>query len=855
MLRPFHTFTVVPSLPSRLSPLRELAYNLWWTWNLDAVDLFRRLDRDLWEETGHNPVRMLGMIRQDRLQEVALDDGFLSHMMRVYQALNRYMGARDTWYRKRYEPNHGNLRIVYFSAEFGITESMPIYSGGLGVLAGDTLKSASDLGLPLVGMGLLYQNGYFQQYLNADGWQQESYPVNDFHNMPLEMEQAADGKPLTIQVEYPGRVVEAQIWRAQVGRVPLYFLDTNLSSNRPEDRAITSQLYGGDLDMRIRQEIMLGIGGLRALDALGIQPTVCHMNEGHSAFMALERIRKAMKDDGLSFAEASTATSAGNVFTTHTPVPAGIDWFPTQLMDTYFTGFREQLGIGRDEFLNLGRPIVHGPEDSFSMAILALRLAAKTNGVSRLHGEVARAMWRDLWPQTPIQEVPITSITNGIHTRSWISNDLSGLLIRYLGPRWIEQPADHSVWRHVDRIPDEELWRTHERRRERLVSVARDRLRQQLAQHGASPQEIAQASEVLHPDALTIGFARRFATYKRALLLFSDPERLSRILNATGRPVQVIFAGKAHPHDNPGKEFIRQLVHYARQADLRHHIIFLENYDTSLARYLVQGVDVWLNTPRRGLEASGTSGMKAAANGGINLSTLDGWWVEGYSPETGWRVGQGESYDDEHYGDQVEAEALYDLLEKSIVPMFYDRGADDLPRAWIAMMKRSMEQIAPVFNTHRMVQEYTEQLYLPSDVRYGRLRAEEYRDAKDLASWLDKVRSHWGEVKILSVDGDDQSGLPVGTDIRVHAKVALGALQPEDVRVQVYHGRVGPRGQLHEEHTVDMAVETKDGDGNQIWSGTFRSEKSGLYGYTVRILPSHETLLEGPVPGLVVWSS
>ncbi|MCD6518530.1 MAG: alpha-glucan family phosphorylase [Anaerolineae bacterium] len=855
MLRPYHTFTVIPSLPPQLRPLRELAYNLWWSWNLDVVDLFRRLDRDLWEETGHNPVLMLGKISQDRLEEAANDDGFLAHMMRVYQALNHYMRSTDTWFQKTYGNELPDLKIAYFSAEYGITECIPIYSGGLGVLAGDHLKSASSLGLPLVGVGLLYQEGYFRQYLNADGWQQESYPINDFHNMPLQLERDGTGQPVTIAVEYPGRTVKAQVWRVQVGRVPLYLLDANVPENSPEDRAITAQLYGGDLDMRIRQEILLGIGGMRALRALGIRPTICHMNEGHSAFLALERIRMAMEDYGLSFAEAKELTTAGNVFTTHTPVPAGIDLFPPSMMDHYFGEYYQKLGISREEFLALGRPPQHHPDESFSMAVLALHLSASANGVSRRHGEVARRMWQDLWPGLPLEEIPIIHITNGIHPRSWISHDMDTLLLRYLGPRWLERPEDQTVWERVKRIPDEELWNTHERRRERLVAVARERLAQQLARRGATPKEIAAATEVLNPDALTIGFARRFATYKRALLLFTDLDRLIRILNDPERPVQIIFAGKAHPRDNAGKEFIRQIVHLARREELRRRVIFLEDYDMSLARYLVQGADVWLNTPRPGLEASGTSGMKASANGVLHLSTFDGWWCEGYSPEVGWRIGSGEIYEDERYGDEVEARTLYDLLEKDVIPLFYERGTDRLPRQWIAKMKNAMSKVAPFFNTHRMVREYTEQLYIPAARRYNRLAANDYQATKALVAWLNKLHQHWGEVRILSVESDAHDEIPVSAEINIRARIQLGTLTPEDVTVQVFHGTVGPEGEIREYKVNDMVTEGAGEDGTYIYTGVILCEKSGLSGFTVRILPHHPDLHTPYIPGLIVWAS
>ena len=855
MLRPYHTFVVVASLPPKLSPLRELAYNVWWAWNLDAVDLFRRLDRDLWEVSGHNPVLMLGQLGQDRFEEAVNDDGFIAHMMQVYREFSRYMKSDDTWFKKNHGAALPDIKVAFFSPEYGITECMAVYSGGLGVMAGDHLKAASDLGLPLVGVGLLYQEGYLRQHLNADGWQEESYPLNDFHNMPIQLERRADGEPVTVQVQDPDGTIAAQVWRAQVGRVPLYLLDTNLGGNRPEDRDITDRLYGGDLDMRVRQEMVLGIGGMRALRAMGIEPTVCHMNEGHSAFLSLERIRIVMEEQSLSFAEARELTAAGNVFTTHTAVPAGIDRFPPHLVDHYFSKYYTELGLSRDEFLALGRSPNARADGDFSMAVLALRLAASANGVSKRHARVARDMWKDLWPETLADEVPITSISNGIHPRSWISGDMASLLLRYLGPRWVERPEDESVWERVDRIPDEELWHTHERRRERLVAVAREKLARRLEERDGTPQEIAEAREVLHPDVLTIGFARRFATYKRALLLFSDPDRLSRILNHPERPVQLVFAGKAHPLDSPGKELIRQIVHLARREDMRGRVVFLEDYDLSLARYLVQGSDVWLNTPRRSMEASGTSGMKAAANGVIHLSTFYGWWCEGYTPEAGWRIGSGEQYGGQGDDDDIEARALYDLLEKDVVPLFYDRGPNGLPRGWVAKMKQSMRLIAPVYSTHRMVREYYESLYLPASRRYQRLFADNYQLARDLASWLGKVRQHWGEIRIVGVESDARDGTLVNAELEVRARIDLGSLALDDVSVQVYHGNIGSQGEISQYKVVPMAPQGSDDAGNHVYAAAISCSSSGLSGYTVRVLPHHPDLANPYVPGLGLWAS
>ena len=602
-MKPVHVFNVIPSLPAALEGLRQLAFNLRWAWNHDSIELFRRLDTDLWESTGHNPVLMLGTIDQAQLEAAAKDDSFLAQLDRLVKEMASYLSTESTWYRRTYDRTDG-LLVAYFSAEFGLTECLNIFAGGLGVLAGDHLKSASNLGVPLVGVGLLYQQGYFRQYLNAAGWQQESYEDNDFQTLPLTR------TAVTVEVAYPGRPVTAQVWRVQVGRVSLFLLDSNLPANHPEDRVITDQLYGGDLEMRLKQEILLGIGGYRALEALGLDPTVYHMNEGHSAFLGLERVRRLKEKHGLSFQEAFEEASAGLIFTGHTPVPAGHDYFPASLMDRYFGDYIGRLGIGRGEFLALGRQNPANDAEEFCMTVLALRMAASSNGVSKLHGEVSRKMWKSIWPGVPEDEVPIGHVTNGVHFRSWISLEMNQLYDRYLGPNW-RVDADAKLWQRVEGIPAEELWRTHERRRVRLVAFARRHLRLQLQRRGAPRSEIDAADEVLDPDALTIGFARRFATYKRATLVLRDIERLGRILNNAERPVQILFAGKAHPRDDAGKQLIQQIIRLAQQKEFRRRIVFLEDYDMAMARCLVQGSDIWLNTPLRPQEASGTSGMKA----------------------------------------------------------------------------------------------------------------------------------------------------------------------------------------------------------------------------------------------------
>jgi starch phosphorylase len=851
--RSIRTFTVMPYLPPRLQALHKLAYNMWWCWNHDAIALFRRLDADLFEAVEHSPVKLLGALEQARMEQLLHDDGFLAHMDRVEEALDTYLAA-TTWYQETYGQQGTDCRFAYFSAEFGIHESIPIYSGGLGVLAGDHLKSASDLGIPLCGVGLMYREGYFRQYLNVDGWQQERYPENDFFNLPLIPESRPDGSPLLVSVPFPGREVSVRVWRIQVGRVPLYLLDTNIPQNGPDDRTITARLYGGDHDMRVRQEMILGIGGLRALIALGKAPTVCHMNEGHSAFCGLERIRLLMEDGRLEFAAAREAVAAGAVFTTHTPVPAGNDVFSPQLIEHYFGGMIGRLKIDKQEFLGLGRQNPKDQGEPFCMTVLAIRLANVVNAVSKLHGIVSRKMWKSIWPDLPDAEIPITSITNGIHTPSWVSADAQQLYERYLGVSWMERPADHSIWRRADSIPDAELWRTLERHRERLVAFARRRIKAQLKHRGAPPAEVARADEVLDPDALTIGFARRFATYKRGTLIFRNIDRLLAILNNKDRPVQIIFAGKAHPRDHGGKELIAEILHTARRPEFRRRIVFLEDYDINMARVLVQGVDVWLNNPRRPLEASGTSGMKVCCNGGLNLSILDGWWVEGYAQDNGWAIGAGEEYTDLTYQDDVESRAIYDLLEQEIVPLFYTRTSDGLPRGWLRMMKRSMSSCCPIFNTNRMVQEYVEKCYWPSAQRYAMLSADGLKKAAQLAQWRRRLAQAWSSVRVEAVEANGPDPVSVGGHLDVRARVHLGGLSPDDVEVQLFHGRVDSFGDIPNPRTVPMSHNGRP-EGGSAWAfhGSIPCRSSGQQGYAVRVLPKHADLGNPFEPGLLTW--
>lgn len=839
-MRTIHRFTVVSTLPERLLPLAEIANNLWWCWNPEAIELFRRIDPDTWVEVRQNPVQLLRTVSQDRLIRLLANEAFLAHMDRVHAELRRYL-EHSTWYAWVHGSEVQN-EMAYFSLEFGIHESLPIYSGGLGVLAGDHLKSASELGLPLTGVGLLYRNGYFRQSLGPDGWQLETYQRLDFEGLPITPVLDDAGEPKTITVQYPESEVVARLWRVDVGRVRLYLLDCDLEVNRPEDREITARLYGGDLDMRIRQEILCGIGGMRALTALGRFPSVCHMNEGHSAFLALERIRLLMEQHELSFDEAREIVTASNVFTTHTPVPAGNDIFPRDMVRRYFSAYAKQLGLSDEEVLALGRLKPDNGEEDFTMPVLALRLSAHANGVSQLHGKVTRRMWAALWPQLTEAEIPVSHVTNGIHTRSWLSDEFARLYDRYLGPSWLEDPMDIGLWDRIDTVPDAEIWRAKERLRERLVAFARDRLRRQLHRRGLHRFKVLEAEDVLDPEALTIGFARRFAAYKRAHLILRDPERLAALLNAPGRPVQIVFAGKAHPRDKQGKELMRNLIKLANREEFRRKIVFLEDYDMQVARQLVHGTDVWLNTPRRPLEASGTSGMKAPVNGGINLSVVDGWWVEGYQGENGWAIGRGEEYDDPEYQDEVEARALLGLLEQEVVPLFYSRGADGLPHEWISMMRASIRTVCPRFNTNRMVREYLESSYLPAAMRFHHLTANGAKEARALVSWRRHVSELWQHLAIGEVAINGPQQVSVGGELPVEVKVNLGDLTPRDVTVEMFHGAIDHDGKIVEGDVVVMSHREEAEPGIHLFVGQIPCGESGPQGFTVRVLPWRNVL-------------
>ncbi len=850
-MKPLKTYAVLPRLPEALLPLRRVVYDLHWAWNHDAIELFRRLDRDLWESSGHNPVLMLGTITQDQLDAAAVDPAFLAHLERVATEFDAYSEADNTWF-KRTHDGETDLRVAYLSLEFGITECLSIFAGGLGILAGDHLKSASDLGIPLTGVGLLYQEGYFRQRLNEAGWQQETYEANDFHNLPVDRVTETDGTPLTVSVPFPGRDVTAYVWQTRVGRVDLYLLDTNHPDNTVDDRRVTDQLYGGSRETRMKQEILLGVGGFRALEKLGIEPSVYHMNEGHSAFLILEWITRLMQARGMTFAEAKEA-AGGLVFTTHTPVPAGHDYFSPGLVEKYLGRYASSFGMNIDDFLALGRRNPQDRSEEFCNTILALEGAAFSNGVSKLHGVVSREMWTDLWPKHPVDEIPISSVTNGVHAKTWVSKEMKDLYDRYLGPQWREEPADAAIWRRMAEVPLAELWRTRQRRRDRLVAFARRRLRRQLEARGAPQAEVDMADVVLDPNALTIGFARRFATYKRATLVLQDTIRLARLMGDADRPVQIIFAGKAHPADNGGKELIKQIIDLTRDPGIRRHLVFISDYDMSVARYLVQGADVWLNTPVRPLEASGTSGMKAAVNGVLNISTLDGWWDEAYETDVGWAIGRRDPVADPDQRDRFEAQALYDLLERDVVPLFYDRSPDGLPRGWVSKIESAMSKLNHQYNTHRMVKEYTEKYYLPASNRQQRMAAHEGERARDLAGWKARIAAGWANVRILRVDSAAASEIEVDDEMTVRAEVHLAGMTADNVTVELYQGRVDAAGELRQEKTTEMEPVDASGDDHWFEARGVRFDKSGLHGFTVRVLPRHPDLVNPHRMGLIAW--
>lgn len=698
----------LPPLPDRINGLGGLAFNLWWTWRQEAREVFRRLDYPLWRLTSHNPVRMLHMVPRERLEQAAREPGFITLYDAAIEGLGRALTAKDSWWGRRF-PDLPERPIAYFSAEFALHQSLPIYAGGLGVLAGDHCKEASNLGLPLIGVGFMYPQGYFHQSMSSEGWQEEVYEYLNWGHAPVERVVTRGEKPCIVSVPLGDRTVQVSVWCVRLGRVKIYLLDTSVEENAPGDRELSARLYGGDHETRLQQEIILGIGGVRALRALGYQPVVWHLNEGHTAFVALERIRE-MVEQGESFRSALERVRQSTIFTTHTPVPTGHDAFPFDLVESYLAGYWGSLGPRREEFLNLGHYGSNGGP-TFNMTALALRTAGAINGVSRVHGRVTREMWGPIWPGVPESGRPVKTVTNGIHVSTWIAPDMAKLFERHLGKDWQDQHDELDFWDRILMIPDEELWAVREALRGYLIAFVRERARQLWTQEQVTAARVVAAGTLLDPAALTIGFARRFTDYKRPELIFHDPERLARILTALRRPVQIVLAGKAHPADHPGKHHLQRIYRRAVDPAFGGRIAFVEDYDLHVAHFLVQGCDVWLNTPRRPFEASGTSGMKASINGALHLSTGDGWWAEGYTGSNGWLIDGGVTTDDPAAVDAADAEALYRLLEEEVVPAFYDRDVNKVPRRWLRMVKEAVRTTLPHFSARRMVKQYSDWMY------------------------------------------------------------------------------------------------------------------------------------------------
>jgi starch phosphorylase len=819
-MRAVRQFNVLPAIPEPLRALSELAANLHWTWDSETRALFRRLEPALWRSGGEDPLHVIAAITPARWQELAADHEVIAATQAAEARLREAMAA-PRWFQARHE---SPLDLVaYFSPEFGISETVPQYSGGLGVLAGDHLKAASDLGIPLVGVGLLYAEGYFRQRLNADGMQEERYPRLE----PAHL--AAQHTGVQVTVDLGDDVAKVNVWFLDVGRTRLYLLDTAVEGNSDAAAAVTNRLYGGDREHRLRQEIVLGIGGVRALRALGLDPQVFHTNEGHAGFLGFERIRELVVA-GLTFEEAVEAVRSGGVFTTHTPVPAGIDVFPRELMARYFTGFALSCGIPFDELMTVGSRD-GSPDDEFNMAVMGLHLSARSNGVAQLHGEVSRAMFADLWPDAPVDEVPIGAITNGVHAHTWVGDHVAPLLAKSVGPVW--DGADHASWAGVDQLSPAEVWDARTRGRAELVAFVRARM----------------GEAVLDPKALTIGFARRFATYKRATLLLGQPDRLRALLLSADRPVQFVFAGKAHPADQPGKDMIRDIELFARRLDVGHRFVFVPDYDMAIARRMYRGADVWLNNPRRPLEACGTSGMKAALNGCLNCSILDGWWDECFDGSNGWAINSADDDPDPVRRDQREATSLFGLLEREIVPLFYDRDDNGVPVGWTDTMKNNWRSLGPFVTAARMVRDYTTTLYEPAAASSRRALADDAAVARDLASWKRRVRSAWPEVRVLDV-ATDSSPAHEGEVRSLRAEVELGQLADADVAVQALHGPIDSEG-----HFVGHpAVITLRHDGGRTWATDYAITEAGPYGVTVRALPAHPHLVHPVELGTIAWA-
>ena len=850
----FNKITVTPQLPERIKELTTVASNLWWTWNTDFLRLFKQIDGDLWETVGKNPVKFLKLVSQDRLEKITENVEFLKEYDKIVENFHNYMNSKNTWFRKNYPDNQNDL-IAYFSAEYGLDQILPIYSGGLGILSGDHLKSASDLGIPLVAVGLLYRKGFFHQKINGYGQQIEEYRENDVDSLPIYPVKDVNGKDLLVYVNMPKKRLYLKVWKIDVGRVTLYLMDSDIEANIPEYRGITSTLYGGNQETRIQQEIVLGMAGTSLLKVLGLNPTVYHMNEGHSAFLILELMKNTIKEKQITFDMAEEIVAAKTVFTTHTPVPAGNDIFPLYLIEQYFKDYWNRFSITKEQFFRLGmKPDADISNTGFNMGILALKFSGKKNGVSKLHGAVSRELFGEVWPNIAANEAPISYVTNGIHTCTWLAPNMKRLYNKYLKPYWQDDIENDNTWLRIKDIPNEELWNAHNERKIKLLNLVKENVATRLKREGYHYDEINQIISGLNPNALTIGFSRRFATYKRATLIFRDLERITEILSNSERPVQIIFAGKAHPSDGQGKDLIKYIHEISMKPQFKGKVFLLENYNISLSKYLISGVDVWLNTPRRPMEASGTSGQKAAVNGVINFSVLDGWWAEGYNQKNGWTIGTNTEYSSYDEQDEADSDSIYHTLENKIIPMYYDKDERGISEKWMEIMKNSIISNSGRYSTTRMLMDYTNKFYIPLCNLYNTY----YKDLSTVAefnTWKNNLYANWDNIVIKQEKSNlDNITVDAGNKITVKCKVYLQNISPDSIEAQVYYGQITDNGIVDNISIIPMTMINEDKEKREYeYQATVELTTGGDYGYTFRVMPKNEMILDSANLDLVKW--
>ena len=844
----FGKITVKPQLPERISELSTIANNLWWSWNTYALQLYDYIDSNLFAKVGKNPIRFLSQINQKRLLEVANDQEFLKEYDMIVDNFKNYIESKTTYFNEHF-PNNKNDIIAYFSAEYGLDETLPIYAGGLGILSGDHCKSASDLGIPFVPIGLLYKQGYFNQFINKDGSELFDYTQSVMEDLPISPVLDENGNELVISVNFPGRVVYLKVWNIHVGRVNLYLLDTDIDLNSALDRQLTLKLYGGNQEMRIAQEVILDVGGMKLLETLNIHPTIYHMNEGHSSFVAIEVIKKFMQEKNVSFEVAKKLASNCTVFTTHTPVPAGNDIFPMDLVDRYFSEYYEELGISKNDFFNLGTKHENAFNEGFNMAVLALKIAGARNGVSKLHGEVSKELFSELWPETASNEIPIDYVTNGIHTGTWLAPTLKDLYNAYMKPFWQEKIYDREIWNEIDNIPDQELWNAHMIQKNKLATMLRKNIKNQKIRHGASIDEVNEVEKYFDPNVLTIGFARRFATYKRADLIFRDLERITKILNDPSKPVQLVFAGKPHPADVQGQDLVKRIYEISEMPQFKGKVFILENYNMAVARHLVSGVDVWLNNPRRPLEASGTSGEKAGVNGVINFSILDGWWYEGYDGENGWAIGDDTEYTNYELQDAADSQSIYNILESEIIPLYYSK---DSKEKWIKKMKSSIKSVGGIYNTARMLVDYLNKLYIPQINRINDV-SNKIESIQNYLNWESDIKSKWSMVKVIPTSPLNELFVKAGNNIEMKCGVSLNGINPESVTVEVYCGKIDEKGKMINSLYSEMQLAKDLGNSNYEYTTNLSIDDGGSYGYTFRVLPKNDLIINKHDLSLCKW--